>query len=294
LAARDELDIPLPAMAPSYRVNSRRREEMDPATRRLAVFAGIIGGSLLLLVGVWTFTGHRHTDVPVIEADSHPLKVKPANPGGLHVDGANDSILSGDAEGKSTVAPPPEAPALQALKSAEQTATPQPAVAPAPVGAATVGAATTPSATAADGVPAVVPAAPNQLTVRPELQPLPLLRPHIAIASPKPAPAIAAAVTHAPVARAAPTPAPATASVGGALVQLAALTSEELAMVEWQRLEKKYPDLLGGRHPVITRSEHAGKTYWRLRTSGFADVAQATSFCDHIKAKGGGCSIASF
>ena len=60
MAVRDDLDIPIPAMAPSYRPHGRRREEMDPATKRLAVFASVIGTALLGLVAVWAFTGHHH------------------------------------------------------------------------------------------------------------------------------------------------------------------------------------------------------------------------------------------
>jgi hypothetical protein len=77
-------------------------------------------------------------------------------------------------------------------------------------------------------------------------------------------------------------------------VQLAALPSEEAAMTEWQRLSRKMPDMLGARHPAVSRIERDGKTYFRLRTGGFTDVAQATAFCQRIREKGTGCTIASF
>ena len=78
------------------------------------------------------------------------------------------------------------------------------------------------------------------------------------------------------------------------MVQLAAVESEDGAKAEWKRLEHRYHDLLDGRTPTFTRTEHAGKTYWRVRTGGFADTAQAVQFCERVKAKGGGCSVASF
>ena len=77
-------------------------------------------------------------------------------------------------------------------------------------------------------------------------------------------------------------------------MQLAAVGSEEIAKQEWQRLSKRMPDLLGDRAPVIQRLERDGRTIWRLRTGGFADTAEATSFCVRLRAKGLACTIGSF
>jgi len=63
---------------------------------------------------------------------------------------------------------------------------------------------------------------------------------------------------------------------------------------EWQRLSKRMPDVLAGRRPVVTKTERDGKTYYRLRTGGFGDIAQATAFCEQVRAKGGGCALAGF
>jgi hypothetical protein len=79
-----------------------------------------------------------------------------------------------------------------------------------------------------------------------------------------------------------------------ALVQFAAVDSGEAALREWQRLSKKYPDLFGSHTPNITKTEHGGHTYWRVRTGGFTDTAQAAAFCQKLKAKGGTCTVASF
>ena len=92
---------------------------------------------------------------------------------------------------------------------------------------------------------------------------------------------------HPPVAAAAP-------SAGGAEVQLAAMDSERAAMTEWTRLSKRMPELLASHHPSVVEAQRDGKTLFRLRTGGFADIAQATAFCTQVKSKGGGCAIASF
>ena len=78
------------------------------------------------------------------------------------------------------------------------------------------------------------------------------------------------------------------------MVQLAALSSEEAARNEWKQLSKRVPELLNGRQPSFQRAERDGHTVWRVRTSGFTDVAQARSFCDHARTKGLGCSVAEF
>ena len=71
-------------------------------------------------------------------------------------------------------------------------------------------------------------------------------------------------------------------------------SSEDAAKSEWQRLSKRLPDLLGQRKPAFSKTEHDGKALWRVRTGGFADVAQATAFCEKVRAKGAGCSVADF
>lgn len=275
---RDELDIPMPRMAPaagpSYRV-SRTANPVDPATKRLAIIAGGLGAALLLLVGVWSVSGHRHGGVPVVEADSHPLRSKPDQPGGMQVAGENDTILSGASSGKDAMAPPPETPAPETLKAEAAQQLARPAL-------PTVAAAALPDAAEA----ALQPAAP----VRPAAVPVvPTPAPSVAAATPAPA-----AVTepkplaHAAVKRVAPV------TAGTTQVQLAALGSEQAALVEWQRLTHKMPALLGEKHPAVLRSERDGKTFYRLRTGGFADIADATAFCEQVRAKGGGCALARF
>jgi hypothetical protein len=130
---------------------------------------------------------------------------------------------------------------------------------------------------------------PNALRVRQQDAP----KPAQAAVEPAPAAPPAAVVPDKPVVAAkalAQSPAPAK----GTLVQLAALGSEEAARAEWANLNKRIPDLLGGHQPSFSKTERDGKVFWRLRTGGFTDMAQATSFCERARAKGASCSIASF
>ncbi len=248
---REEMELPSGPI-PSYRLD--RNQGMDPNTKRLVIAACTIASALALMVGLYSATGHHPSGVPVIEADSRPLRVKPADPGGLEIADRDTAILSGATEGQSAMAPPAEVPAPQALKAQETRPAPPPA--PPPV----ITAAPAPS----------IPAAPPVAEPRPA---------HLAAVAPK-SPAVPAG--------------PTAAAAGHTQVQLGALPSHEAALAEWQRLARKMPDVLGGHQPLVTKTEHEGHTFFRLRTGGFADSGHARDFCEKVKAKGGGCSIASF
>ena len=260
----DDISIP----SPTYRVPRHRRGMDVDGKRRMVIAASLAGGLAVVAVG-WSMLGHRSHSVPVVQADSSPVRVKPANPGGLQVAGAGNEIFSG---GNDTtvdkLAPPPEVPDPQALKAV--------APPPAPVLKPVETPALASAPPAPPRPPAAADAAPRQAAN--------------ADIAPKPAPV----ATAAPAAAAADRhPAPPHA-VKGPLVQLAALSTEPAAKVEWERLSHRLPDLLGGRQPAISKIERDGHTFWRVRTGGFSDIAQATVFCERVRAKGGGCSVADF
>jgi SPOR domain len=242
----------------------RVRPSMDPDTRRLVLFAGGLGAVLVVLIGASALMGRRGTEVPVVAADSRPIRVKPENPGGMKIDGAENDVFSGGTDtANSKLSAAAENPDTKALRTAE---TSPPAVVETPAPAAV-----TPPVTK----PAVVASAP------------PGTKPPVAAVSPaakrSPAkPPAAAAEAHPP------------ASGHLATVQLAALSSEEAARNQWQILSKRMPDLLNGRQPIYSKTERDGHIFWRVRTAGFADVAQARAFCEHVRTKGGGCSVADF
>jgi hypothetical protein len=258
----DDLSIPNPgyrsARVGRYGAGQRiKTGGMDPDMRRMALFAGGIGAVLVLLIGASALTSRHSGETPVVTADGRPIRVKPENPGGMKIDGAENDVFSAGADtGNARLAPPAETPDTKAWRSASAPAAQAPAEAPA---AAAVAAQSPPAA-------AVPPKAAAPVAAKPQ------------VAAPAP--------TKLPV------PAAPAASAGHtATVQLAALASEEAARGEWQALTKRLPDLLGGRQPSYSRTEHDGHTFWRVRTSGFADAAQARGFCEKVRAKGVGCSV---
>jgi hypothetical protein len=234
---------------------------MDPDTRRLVMFAGGLGAVLVVLIGASALIGRRGSEVPVVAADATSIRVKPENPGGMKIDGAENDVFAGGSDtANSKLSAAAENPDTKALRTAE-----------APVANTPAPAAVTPQV----NKPAVVTSAPA------------IAKPPISAAAPaaRPAPAkppVAVVDAHPK------------ASAGQATVQFAALASEEAARSEWRNLSRRMPDLLNGRQPIYTRTERDGRTFWRVRTAGFADVAQARAFCDHVRTKGGGCSVADF
>jgi hypothetical protein len=289
----------------SYRT-PRNRPGMDPATRRLAMIAGGIGAALLVMVGAWSLTGGSSGGIPVIEADSRPLRVKPEGAQ------AGRDIEQPTNPRQQALAPTPEAPKPEALKAeaeraaaeklaaeklaaeklaaerlaAERLAAERARIAAAPSAAPAPPPAAAPPAAAprASTVQATIPA-------RPPGQPVALTTP----IAPAPAPRIADPARQGQ----APAQAPAQAQTqrapaGHTQVQLAAVSSEQAALSEWNRLARRMPDVLGSRRPAVIRVERDGKTLWRLRTGGFADASQARGFCEQVRAKGGNCTVAAF
>jgi len=256
----------------------RHRSGMDPNTRKLALIAGAIGAVLVVMVGAWSLTGGKSGGVPVVEADSRPLRVKPDKT--QH----GPDIDEPTTPGKQALAPTPEAPRPEALRAQAEKAAAE-KLAAEKAQAETTRQASAPAVPPVQSVALTSPTAPTP-TPAPVLGPLPAAP--MAQAARPPTPPVAPAVRSSTLPPALPT------AAAGTQVQLAAVTTEQAALSEWNRLERRMPEVLGGRRPAVVRAERDGKTFWRLRTGGFTDTTQASSFCEQVRAKGGTCSVASF
>ncbi|MFL5254776.1 MAG: SPOR domain-containing protein [Rhodopila sp.] len=320
----DDLSIPSPGIRStststtmrSGRYGAQQRAAkpgMDPDVRRMALFAGGIGGLLAVLIGISALTGRHSGEVPVIAADGRPIRVKPADPGGMKINQAENDVFSGGSDTRNArLGPAAETPDTTALRTAAADSDPA-AETPAPAPSATLPASTaqpvakapsTPASSAssaqtvAKAPPAPAPAATPLASAQPTAKAPSTLAPSTSAAGAQNT--VKAASVPAPAPRPVPAPAaalaPATATPPGhgPGVQLAALTTEQAAHIEWQALVKRMPDLLAGHQPIFSRTERDGRTYWRVRTSGFADVAQARGFCEKVRTKGGGCSVTEF
>jgi hypothetical protein len=143
--------------SPSYRVN--RSHGLDPMTRRLMLIAGGLTAALVVIALLWSSAGHRGGEVPVVQADPRPLRVKPANPGGMQISGLSADVSSRADGSSGTLAPAPETPDPQALA--------QPAPPPAPKMVPTVVPALPPPPAIKAAAVAPAPAAPDRRPAAP-------------------------------------------------------------------------------------------------------------------------------
>jgi len=81
---------------------------------------------------------------------------------------------------------------------------------------------------------------------------------------------------------------------GPVRVQLAALDSRDAAMKEWDHLSHRMPALFDGRRPIFAQAQVNGHTWWRVRTAGFSSIAEASKFCEDVRAHGSACNVASY
>ncbi len=247
---------------------------MDSGTKKLALVAGGLGALLVLMVGGWSLLGHRPAGIPVLGPPPGPVRVKPADPGGMQLMGAQVAQTNGP--GAQALAPGPEEAAPQALEAQVNAARKADQPAPPPsapeAGHNAMSEATAPPIDPESGAGTLIHA--------------PVVNAPAAVppAAPEPPPAPDAAVA----------PAAPEAPGGRHAVQLAALDSDQAARAEWSRLTRKAPSLFGARTPVVVVATRDGKQFYRLRTGGFSSIADATAFCGKVKAAGLACTLADF
>ncbi|WP_026757791.1 SPOR domain-containing protein [Sediminimonas qiaohouensis] len=277
--------------------------------------------SLLLIVGVCTW-GYRLlvrdvSGVPVIRAASGPMRVQPDDPGGKLAENMGLAVNTVAAEGAAeapadrlVLAPPPldltEEDAPAAKLTEEKAAQPQETATDETTGETTQDA-------GMEALLAELTAEAKPLAKTDEAAPEPAPEPAeetAAAADTETAPEVAdgLAISLRPrvrpeqvVARLASTDAavnpgsgpvdvdPATIAPGTRLVQLGAFDSPDVARSEWTRLSARFGDYLTGKRRVIQRAESGGRTFYRLRAMGFADLGDARRFCSALVAENADC-----
>lgn len=237
----------------------------------------IIAGSVLAVGAliaalVWGFSRGSSRNAPLIEADARPIKVRPDNPGGLRVPNQDELIFDRNRGARPAtqggLAPEAENPRVDQLRQQLAERAAQEAARSAPP----------PAAPAQPAAPQAAPRSAPQATA--PAAPAPPATTSALTAPSLPAPVPANAERFAPVAN------------GRAQVQLGALPSEAAARGEWDRLQKRVPELLGNRRVSLAPFDREGQTtLYRIRTGGFADAATARAFCDEMKTRSIPCMV---
>ena len=260
----DDLSIPNPT---AYRAPRHGRQGLDAGTKRLLYIAGGLGAVVVTVVAATVLTGRGGGEVPVVQADSRPIRTKPDNPGGMQIAGSGTDVFAGgDTSSAAKLAPAAETPDPKGLQTVPAQGAEQP------------------NAAALQAMkPEIVPNTPPAAKPAPQAAAKPAATAHVQSQpqpKPTPAPATAASEPRAP------------AASKGLVVQLAALGSEGAAKTEWDNLRKRMPELLNSRQPAYTKTERDGRVFWRVRTAGFSDLNEAKGFCERVRAKGAACTVA--
>lgn len=82
---------------------------------------------------------------------------------------------------------------------------------------------------------------------------------------------------------------PAALPEGTRLVQLGAFDTPDLARAEWDRVATRFEAMMDDKKRVVQEAASGGRTFYRLRVQGFADVDEARRFCAALVAEGTNC-----
>lgn len=268
-----EAPIPQDREAPAHRRGSAPSDhygrDLRPAAGRRRLLAGMAVGAALTAVLVMVVQALISEpaggggEVPLIQADAAPAKIRPEQPGGMTVPHQDKLVFQrlSPGGGEPTVErllPPPEEPL------------PRPAPPPQPA----------PAQLAAEP-PSPPVSRPEPVEAPPAVAALPPEPPPAPVAVPAPAPPIAA-------------PSPPAIQPGaqqGVRLQIASVRSEGGARQEFQRLQRRFPAELGDLGLTVVRADLGEKgIYYRVH-AGPVDGTRADAICQTLKAQSVGCLV---
>ena len=254
-----------------------------PAPMMLILSAAVL---IILVVAIAVFyrSGLHQGSGPPPTVGTPVGKIKgPAPAEAQPVDPAAGLQIYRSTEGQPTPAqpnftPPPEAPQARAPAVA---VTPPAAPAQAAPKAAPTTAVTAQASGPVSALP-IAPAAPAAPTASAKAPPA-VLKPAISATG-------AAKPVEAPD-KAPPVPKPEAAAAGPAMVQIGAFSSQALADKGWADAARIAPGAAAGKGKKVEAIQKDGATLYRTAVTGFASRADATAFCDKLKAAGKSCFV---
>lgn len=76
---------------------------------------------------------------------------------------------------------------------------------------------------------------------------------------------------------------------GTRLAQLGAFDSPEVAREQWEVMQTRFGTYMADKQRVIQKASSGGRTFYRLRAMGFADIGEARRFCSALVAENADC-----
>lgn len=221
-------------------------------------------------------TGLSADDAPMSELNPLPQVENPADAEELAMEGPPVPVPDSALPPKPAVTAPAADPAAELPTDPElpaETAAETPAEPPVDLPPA--------ETAAAEPVEPVVPADVPGVVKSPR----PLARPDLDIEAEAAAQAVAAALAGPETVeiKAADLPS------GTRVVQLGAFDSPEEARAEWGRISGRFEALMAGKKRIVQEAASGGRSFWRLRVSGFKGVEEARQFCAALVAEGANC-----
>lgn len=271
MTASNRRDLRYETVEDDYRGFDYQDEDNARGPLILALALGV-----LLVFGAVVWNTYRQGirtgagDIPIIAAEGSPYKRAPDDRGGFRDDDLNKRIYD-QLDGSSRSAPPATSASL-GTASAEEALLAQggPPIELRPT-----------QAYGEDGPDEEQIAALNDLVgARDAVEPAPAPVEEIILP-----PSIPAAIVE-------PESRFAFESSGTFLVQISALRSREAADAEWGKATRARPQMFRGADKSVQRADLGQKgVFYRLRAGAFESRADASEFCDALKADGGQCIV---
>jgi cell division septation protein DedD len=304
----------VPPAGPLPDEDESQQRDRRPMGRRRSLWVG--GAVVTAFVGVllvWLSDGGEraaltNADVPLVKAAESPVKVRPEDPGGMHV-AHRDKLIYQRFEGDET------APVVERLLSAPEEPLPPPRAQPEPSMPWTLDMDETPPSGFMVAPPGeTVLAAPVEEfldNVAPEV-PLTLEVPltpevpltidtspdpsSVAMAAPRPRPTSPPPPASGPASRETSGSAPGLSAearvaqsllmgtvADGYAIQLGSVRSRQEANVEWERLRRNHGDILGGLRPQVVEADLGQRgMFYRLQAGPITSQTSARQLCTSL------------
>jgi len=264
-------------------------KEVIKEKKSKGVLFGVIVGVAIAAIGGYkvyqaSLDQNMGGDVPVIKRSDSPVKVKPAEPGGMDVPNRDKSVYSriGGVEDEGVVEnvlPPPEEPEIPPELVAEANQSPV----------------AEPAAVVVEQAPVTAPEEPKE-----EVAKIAVVEPPAPVATPvKVAPEpVPVAITEAPKAVAPAKVEPvaiaqsAEISKGAWQVQLGSSQNKAGLEKNWASIKSRYKAAIGDVPSEIVEAKVNGQTYYRLRLGNFKSKTEAANYCAELKKAKLDCFVA--